>query len=160
MTLAAAPGTPTFQPTETKPTNPKDQAATDRIDLSCVPQTVVVHLAHAFTEGDFKYGAYNYRDAGVSARIYIGALFRHVFKWFNGEDHDPKTGVHHLASACACLAVILDAQLCGKLTDDRPPRAPIADLINEMEPKVGMLRRLFGHLKPKKYTINGTIDPQ
>lgn len=158
--LVANPDTPTITPTETKPTNPKDAQATDRIDLSCVPQTAIVHMAHAFTEGDLKYGAYNYREAGVSVRIYIGALFRHVFKWFNGEDHDPKTGVHHLANALACLAVILDAQLCGKLTDDRPPRAPISQLITEMEPKVGFLRKMLGHLKPKKYTINGVVEPK
>jgi hypothetical protein len=43
--------------------------------------------------------------------------------------HDPATLVHELASVGACVAVMLDAIACGKLTDDRPPRADMEDAL-------------------------------
>jgi len=126
-----------------KPSNPKDRMATSRLDLSLFPQTAIAYGALAFTEGDLKYGGYNWRVAGVSANVYVAALFRHVFKWYNGELEDIETHVPHLASAIACLSVIIDAVECGKLNDDRPPKADMAKLLGEFESKVKHLQLIF-----------------
>lgn len=108
---------------ETKESNPKDDAAAGtRVDLSVFPMTAVIHGALAMTEGHLKYGAYNYRIAGVKSSVYLAALRRHVIKWENGQEQDPKTLVHHLGNAAACIAILLDAIECGKLIDDRPPK--------------------------------------
>lgn len=116
-----------------KASNPKDAQASNRLPLDLVPDTVEVYAALAFAEGAAKYGAYNWRTAGVRASVYHAALKRHLAKWHNGERADQKTGVPHLASVIACAGILLDAELCGKLTDDRPPPAPLANLIDGME---------------------------
>jgi hypothetical protein len=106
---------------DTKPTNPKDAAATTRLDLSLFPTSAVAYGALAMTEGDLKYGGYNYRDAGVCVSIYKAALDRHMAKFYNGEWADPKTKVPHLANALACVAVLIDGFEQGNVNDDRPP---------------------------------------
>jgi len=105
-----------------KESNPKDDAAAGtRLDLSLFPDTAVVYGALAMTEGHLKYGGYNYRVVGVRASVYISACGRHFKKWIAGEWADPETKIPHLASALACIAIIIDAHECGKLIDDRPP---------------------------------------
>lgn len=128
---------------ETKPTNPKDRAATARIDLSLFPDTAAVYGAWAMTEGDLKYGGYNYRPAGVNASVYVAACRRHLAKWYNGEDFDPSTEVHHLANAIGCIAVLIDSLESGNLNDDRPPRVDVAGLINRLEEKVRFLQNKY-----------------
>jgi hypothetical protein len=135
----------------TKPTNPKDRAATSRLDLSLFPATARVYGALAMTEGHLKYGGYNYRDAGVLASIYYAAAGRHLDKWFNGQKLDPKTGVPHLANALACIAVLIDAVECDKLNDDRPPRCDMDRLLAGAEEYVAQLQKLFPN-GPARFT--------
>lgn len=106
-----------------KETNPKDSAATARIDISLFPASAVVYGALGMAEGDLKYGGYNYRVAGVKTSVYIAACCRHLYKYYwCGEDCDPKTGVPHLGNALACLAIIVDGIEQGNIIDDRPPK--------------------------------------
>lgn len=136
-----------------KDTNPKDKAASTRLDFSVWPTSASAYGALAMTEGDYKYGAYNYRIAGVQASIYISALNRHVAKWYNGEDNDPKTGVPHLANAIACLGVLIDAIVSKKLVDDRPPAQDMGRLLADMELKVQKLQEVFPPAQgPGRYT--------
>lgn len=128
---------------DTKDTNPKDAAASNRLDMSLFPATAIAYGALAMTEGHFKYGGYNWREAGVLASVYYSALMRHIMKWFNGEESDPKTGVPHLANALACIAILIDAHECGMLKDDRPPRAPMAEMLAQMESDVANLRQMY-----------------
>lgn len=141
---------------ETKPSvNPKDKIGSRKIDLGLVPDSAVVGLAIALTEGAVKYGRFNWRIAGVSARIYHAACRRHLSKWWNGQDEDTATTVHHIDNAMACLAIIRDAMLYDKLTDDRPP-APsphaVAEMIDLAEKKQAWLVELFKDHKPKQFT--------
>lgn len=126
-----------------KATNPKDALASTRLPLDLVPDTVEAYAALAFAEGAAKYGAYNWRTAGVRASVYHSALKRHLAKWHNGERADNTTGVPHLASVIACAAILLDAEVCGQLTDDRPPVAPISTLIDELQRDVARINTLF-----------------
>lgn len=127
---------------DVKDTNPKDAAATSRLDLSLFPDSAVAYGALAFTEGDLKYGAYNWRDAGVQTSVYIAALRRHIAKYYNGEWADPKTRVPHLSSAIACIAVLIDAHEQDNLNDDRPPRQETA-FYAEIEENVKHLQEMF-----------------
>lgn len=136
---------------DTKPTNPKDRAATHRLDMSLFPDTARAYGALAMTEGDCKYGGYNYRIGGVAASTYRAALDRHMMKYYNGEWADPKTGVPHLASALACVAVMIDAHECGVLIDDRPPRVNLARLLTDYEGRVRHLHETFPN-GPPRYT--------
>ena len=135
----------------TKPTNPKDRAATDRIDLSLFPDTAVVYGALAMTEGDLKYGGYNYRPGGVQASVYVAACRRHLAKWWNGEDFDPATKVPHLASSIACLAVLIDALECDVLNDNRPPSVNMDRVMEKAREHVKHLQGLFP-AGPGRYT--------
>lgn len=129
---------------DTKDTNPKDAAATTRIDLSLFPASARAYGALAMTEGDLKYGGFNYREVGVLASIYYAANGRHMDKWFNGQWADPKTRVPHLANALACTAVLIDAHVQGNLNDDRPPtNENHVQLYESLEPIVAHLQAIF-----------------
>ena len=143
---------------ELKDTNPKDAIGSTKLPFHLVPDTLKAYAALAFCEGATKYGAYNWRIAGVRASIYKSALERHLAKWWNGEDCDPDTGVPHLASVIACAGILLDAKLVGKLTDDRPPVAPMADLIDNFEGIVRHLQNLHKDKNPRHWTIEDS-DP-
>lgn len=138
--------------TQLKDTNPKDAIGSTKLPLDLVPDSLSVFAALAFTEGATKYGAYNWRVAGVRASIYKAALERHLKKWWNGEWADPKTKVPHLASVIACAAIILDADLAGKLTDDRPPAIDLSSFIDSLEETVKHLKELHKDKNPKHYT--------
>ena len=97
---------------------------TGKVDLSLVPMVAVVRLAEAMTVG-LRYGRYNYCEGMEASRV-MGALLRHAFKWFNGEDFDPD-GQHHLGSVMACCAMILRQEELGTLVDNRfKPKPPTA----------------------------------
>ena len=134
-----------------KATNPKDRLATNRLDLSLFPDTAVAYGALGMTEGDSKYGGYNYRVGGVLASVYYAAARRHLAKYFNGEWADRKTNVPHLASALACVAILIDAHECGVLRDDRPPKSNLDKLLSSFEPLVAQLHKMFP-TGPARYT--------
>jgi len=126
-----------------KSSNPKDRAATSRLDISLFPQTAIAYGALAMTEGDCKYGGYNYRAVGVSVSTYYSAANRHLMKFYNGEWADEKTCVPHLASALACIAVLIDSSVVGNLVDDRPPVQQMSALLTTLEENVKYLQGLF-----------------
>ena len=138
---------------DTKLTNPKDRAGSAKLDLGLVPDTMTVYAAMAFTEGALKYGAFNWRVAGVRNSIYRAALDRHIKKYWNGEWADPKTKAPHLANALACIAITLDAHVVGKLTDDRPPIADLTSLIDQAEGLVSHLKAMSIDHHPHHCTI-------
>lgn len=142
-----------------KETNPKDMVGQTKAPLDLVPDILAVEASLAFLEGALKYGRYNWRICGIRSSIYHSALKRHIKKWWNGEDRDPQTRVKHLANAIACLGILLDAELCGKLTDDRPPRAPIGRAIDDLIPDIQHLKELFKSYTPKQYTIEDGNGP-
>lgn len=138
-----------------KLTNPKDVIGSSKLPLELVPGILIVEASTAFFEGAKKYGRYNWRVAGVRSSIYAAALLRHVSKWWNGEDADPITRVKHLANAVACIGILLDAELSGNLTDDRPPAQPqLAERIDELKDVIAHLKELFKDHNPKQYTID------
>ena len=143
----------------TKPSNPKDRAATHRLDLTLFPETARIFGAVAMTEGDSKYGGYNYRAAGVCVSTYVAALGRHIGKYYDrGEWADEKTGVPHLANALACIAVLIDGHVANNLTDDRPPKVQ-GDLYVWAESLSKKLHEMFPQGPPRETQIHqGAID--
>lgn len=137
----------------TKPTNPKDAIGTEKLPMHLIPGSAKATMALAFLEGALKYGKYNWRVAGVRASIYLDAMERHLEKFKNGENCDPVTGVPHLGSIMACAAIIIDAGLCEKLNDDRPPTAPVSGQIDSLATCVRHLQEVFAEHDPHQYTI-------
>ncbi len=108
----------------TKPSNPKQAYGDKKAPLSCISNPVMYELGLAMLEGALKYGRHNYRAVGVRYSTYYDATLRHLTAWWEGEDIDPDSGVHHLIKAMACINVVRDSMIFGNATDDRPPKAP------------------------------------
>lgn len=138
----------------TKDTNPKDAVGTRKAPLSALPIRVLWRVGLAMMEGALKYGRHNYRAAGVRASVYFDASLRHKFSWWEGEDIDPDSMLHHLDKELACLMVLRDSILSGNWVDDRPPRAT-EDLVALSAHACDLLDR-YGHVKPHHYTIADT----
>lgn len=100
--------------------NPKTEFGVKKDQLHLIPVPALKLAAAAFAEGARKYGAFNWREKTVSSSVYQSAALRHLFAWFEGENYDNESGVHHLGHAIACLCIILDAEHHRMLNDDRP----------------------------------------
>lgn len=112
--------------------NPKTRFGVAKPPFHLIPATALAHEACAFRDGARKYGPYNWRDQAVSSTTYMAAALRHIEAWFNGEQVAQDSGVHHLAHARACLAILIDAAECGKLNDDRPPPVDLQALYDKL----------------------------
>lgn len=106
-----------------KPSNPKDALGILKIGLSVLPIRVLYEMALGMLEGALKYGRHNYRVIGVRASVYYDATNRHLDAFWEGEDIDPASGLHHVTKALTSLMVLRDAMIQGNWVDDRPPRA-------------------------------------
>lgn len=138
---------------DTKPSNPKDAFGSAKAPLGLIPDTGDIDVAMAFLEGALKYGRFNWRVAGVRASIYNDAIRRHLKKWWNGQNRDPATRVKHLGNLRACVDILLDAELCGMLDDDRPPALePLAGYIDDQQALIAHLKEMFKDHAPPQYS--------
>lgn len=148
-----------------KPSNPKDAFGSAKVPVGLAPDTALAEMALAFLEGALKYGRYNWRVVGVRASIYNDAMERHRKKWWNGQDRDPSTRVRELASVMCCCAILIDSEICGVLDDDRPPIAPLGQLLDANMEVVAHLKDLFKEHSPVQYTWRdspglGPLEPE
>lgn len=140
-----------------KETNPKDLIGSKKLGTTVVPDVVKFYCALGNLEGLLKYGANNWSHAGVRCSVYLDALDRHIAKFKAGEWADPKTRVPHLASALACIGIILDANMREKIVDDRPPANPaLIRWLDRAEENVRHLQELFADCNPEHYTMAST----
>ena len=107
-----------------KPTNPKDALGIKKVPLHCIPSAPLFELGLAMMEGGRKYGTHNYRAIGVRMSTYYDAVLRHVIAWWEGEDIDPDSGIHHIVKAIASLFVLRDSMFMKNCEDDRPVKYP------------------------------------
>ena len=116
-----------------KPTNPKDAIGIAKAPMSVVPATVLAEIGVGMMEGGLKYGCHNWRDAGVRSSVYFDATMRHLFRWWEGEDIDPDSGLSHVTKAICSLTVLRDAMIQDTVNDDRPKPSPdgFFDSLNE-----------------------------
>lgn len=136
----------------TKDTNPKNAIATNKIPMHLWPSTATAMGSLALYHGQLMYGRNNWREAGARASVYVSACQRHLAAWFECEDHDPDSGLPHLAHALACLAILVDAQAADKLTDDRQYPGGYRKLMDELTPLVAMVNEKYnGQPEPKHY---------
>jgi len=102
------------------PNDPKGQAGAAKVPLHLIPTVAMTAESAALKQGAEKYGLNNWRESGVNAMTYVGAMLRHLTAWRDGEDVDPDSGISHLGHIRANCAILLDAAHVGKLVDDRP----------------------------------------
>lgn len=141
-----------------KATNPKDAIGDTKVPLWLLSVVAKAHWAAAQFAGMVKYGAWNWRSAGVRSSVYISALERHLEAFKNGEDFDPVDGTHHLGNIMACAAILLDARAAGKLTDDRPPAINFRPEFDQVQATMAKLREQYKDKAPRHYTIADSIQ--
>ena len=95
----------------------KQDSGKTRFDL--LPPDALSQIADVLAFGADKYGEYNWARGSKWSRFY-GAVLRHVFAWWGGEDKDPETGLSHLAHAACGLIFLLSYESRGNDGDDRP----------------------------------------
>ena len=139
-----------------KDTNPKDMAASNKIPLTLLSPIACAKWAVAQFSGLLKYGAWNWRAAGVRSSVYLDAARRHLDAYASGEAVDPIDGTDHRANVMACMAILIDAEAAGKLTDDRPPSVDLRPAYAEVEALMVRLREQYKDKTPRHYTIADT----
>jgi len=141
---------------ELKASNPKDAIGCKKVAFSVLPWRVLHGVALAMLEGACKYGRHNYRAVGVRASIYFDACVgRHLSQWWEGEDIDADSGLHHIDKAIACLMVMRDSILQGNFEDDRPIRGGLD--IKGANEKAGAIIEQHKDKSPKHYTIKDSV---
>jgi hypothetical protein len=117
------------------PNDPKGAAGALKTPLGLIPPYAMEQTAWVHKLGADKYGEMNWRKTGVCASTYVNAILRHLNAWRDGENLDPESGISHLAHvACSCN-ILLDADYCGTLQDDRnvtPPNTPVSKMDKPM----------------------------
>lgn len=142
-----------------KYTNPKDALGAEKAPLGLFPAAAMTHGSLAMLDGALKYGRDNFRVAGVRSSIYVDAALRHLLAWNNGENCAPDSGVHHLGHVLACIAIILDAEAQGSLTDDRKPYQALAKTFAEAAVVVKEAKARHADKSPKHYTLEDVPPP-
>ncbi len=142
--------------TEHKDTNPKDSVGCTKPPMHCIPTPVLFEVGMGMYEGGWKYRESNWRIIGVRASIYYDAALRHLTAWWDGEDIDPASKIHHISKVMSCLAVLRDCQMQAEngsgvdYKDDRPPKShvPMAKLEEQFKTMLSRLQAEHGDRKP------------
>lgn len=135
--------------------NPKDSVGSKKLPLHLWPSSATAMGSIAMLNGALKYGRSNWRSTGVRASVYYSACNRHMNAWFEGEDSDEE-GVPHLASALACIAIIIDSQAAGKLSDDRQYPGQYQSVVANLTPHVARLIERHSQMHPVDHTMIST----
>ena len=90
-----------------------------KIRLDLLPVGPLVEVGRVFTFGAGHYGDRNWEYGFAWSRCY-GAIVRHLWKWFLGEDCDDESGCNHLAHAVANALFLLEYSRTHTEFDDRP----------------------------------------
>lgn len=99
--------------------DPKGAVGATKAPLWLLPPVAMETASWAHKQGADKYKPYNWRETKVCASTYISAMMRHLNAWRDGEDVDRESQISHLGHIIANANILLDAQHCGTLTDDR-----------------------------------------
>lgn len=139
-----------------KDTNPKEAIGDKKVPLWLLSPIAKAEWAQAQFVGQVKYGAWNWRVAGVRASTYLSAIERHLDAYKSGEDSDPVDGTNHFGNIMACCAIMIDAKVSGKLTDDRPPSINVRPTYASVEKGMEITKVTYSGLSPVHYTIVDT----
>tara|TARA_R110002096_G_scaffold6213_1_gene28668 strand:- start:485 stop:931 length:447 start_codon:yes stop_codon:yes gene_type:complete len=144
-------------PKNIKDSNPKDAIGVRKPALSVLSMPVLFEQAAGLSEGACKYGRSNYRVMGVRASVYYDATMRHLAAWWEGENIDPESGIHHISKAMSSLHVLRDAMMQGKCSDDRPPVSN-ESWIREAQERIEQV--LDRHPNPKPPYTQSNLEDQ
>jgi hypothetical protein len=90
----------------------------DKLRYDLIPPELLEEVARVLTYGAVKYSERNW-EKGMAWHRPFGALMRHMWAWWRGENVDPETGFSHLAHAACCIAFLITYERRRIGTDDR-----------------------------------------
>ena len=90
----------------------------DKIRMDLIPSELLIATATILTFGARKYSARNWEKGMSWGRVY-GALQRHLWAWWGGDNTDGETGHSHLWHAACCLCFLIAYEARGIGLDDR-----------------------------------------
>lgn len=105
--------------------DPKGEAGSKKAPMWLLPPVALEQTAWVAKLGADKYGPFNWRKTGVCATTYVSAIMRHLNAWRDGEDLDPESGISHIAHIATSCNILMDAEACGTLQDDRNKRTAV-----------------------------------
>ena len=86
--------------------------------MDLIHPALLTETAAVLRYGAAKYQAHNHYKGMAWSRPF-GALMRHMWAWWGGEDNDPETGLSHLAHAACNLMFLMEYRADQRGTDDR-----------------------------------------
>lgn len=101
----------------TKTKGIKFDADKERFDL--LPPRPLFLLAKLYTKGAKKYADRNWEN-GMDWNRLFGAIQRHLWKFWNGENIDQETGVPHVINAAWSCFALCEYMFTHKELDNRP----------------------------------------
>jgi len=90
----------------------------DKLRYDLIPPELLEEVARVLTYGAVKYSERNW-ERGMAWGRPFGALMRHMWAWWKGENCDPETGYSHLAHAACCVTFLITYERRGIGKDDR-----------------------------------------
>lgn len=93
----------------------------EKIRYELISAYAIDELAKVLTFGACKYADRNW-EKGIKWSRVFGAVMRHLWAAWRGEDFDPETGLSHYAHAMCCCMFLLHYSRYRKRFDDRPIR--------------------------------------
>ena len=94
-------------------------------------------------------------DNGVTtiATVDGDATIGHLFDYWEGQDIDPDSNLHHITKAIASLYVLRDAQMRDMCEDDRPPKSDVEGDTTRLQGVVNTLFKKYPN--PEKAYVEG-----
>lgn len=89
------------------------------IRLHAIPWEALRELGKVFAFGEAKYDDYNFRK-GYKWSLSFDAMLRHMWAFWNREDTDEESGLHHMAHAVWHGLVLTFYSITKRGKDDRP----------------------------------------
>ena len=90
-----------------------------KLPYHLLPPELLEGVSSVLRFGANKYTERNW-ELGMDWSRPFGALMRHMWAWWKGENVDPETGYSHLWHAGCCIAFLIAYEQRGSGTDDRP----------------------------------------
>ncbi len=90
-----------------------------KLPYHLLPPELLEGVAAVLQFGAEKYSARNW-ELGMDWSRPFGALMRHMWAWWRGEEADPETGFSHLWHAGCCIAFLIAYERRNVGKDDRP----------------------------------------
>lgn len=108
-----------------------------KLGTHLLPTAPLEEIARVLDFGAVKYAPNNWRKGLAYSRVY-GAILRHLWAWWRGEDNDRETGLPHLAHAGCEILFLLDYHL-GKperrtVVDDRALHEGVTPALDAVTP--------------------------